>query len=221
MWQSFIVSRHIQRAINCYDSGITPVKIYDISQLKAMQLATIAWDEVTLETIGNCWYKTRILPSSLLDHSCFPSSKNSITVADMVVGKDLDDLENREAIQEQNWVDFEEFVEPIGEQEDLGDGETNREIFDAVMKAWEACKMMEINRGDDDDEADVEHLPALKELLCLSATVQKFISTIDKPFACKLELFLGQLGHHAWVEYSKTHQDTHMTDFFSYTQPDL
>ena len=36
-------SRFIQRAINLYDEGITPLKIYDINQLQAMRIADAAW----------------------------------------------------------------------------------------------------------------------------------------------------------------------------------
>lgn len=42
-----------QRALDRYDEGITPGQIYDIDQLQAMQLADLAWDEVTKDTIAN------------------------------------------------------------------------------------------------------------------------------------------------------------------------
>src|ERR1700678_4298265 len=43
--------RFIQRAINCYDEGITPANIYEINQLQAMQLAELAWRDVDTTTI--------------------------------------------------------------------------------------------------------------------------------------------------------------------------
>ena len=41
----------VQHAINHYNAGITPAKIYDINQLDAMWLATQAWNEVNATTI--------------------------------------------------------------------------------------------------------------------------------------------------------------------------
>jgi len=44
-------ARFIDRAINFYESGITPSQIYNINQLKAMQLADQAWSEVDMSII--------------------------------------------------------------------------------------------------------------------------------------------------------------------------
>src|SRR5258705_12637830 len=55
---------YIQRAINRYDSGITPSQIYDINQLEGMRLGETAWDEVDASTIRHCWLKAGILPDS-------------------------------------------------------------------------------------------------------------------------------------------------------------
>ena len=66
-------SKFNNRAIDRYDGDISPLLIYEIDQLKAMQIADIAWKEVTVETIHNCWYKTGILPESLLNPSDVPT----------------------------------------------------------------------------------------------------------------------------------------------------
>ena len=39
-------------------------KIYDVNQLKAMQLANLAWNQVDTTTIQNCWRKLGILPDN-------------------------------------------------------------------------------------------------------------------------------------------------------------
>jgi hypothetical protein len=44
-------SRFIQGAINLYDEGITPSKIYDINQLQAMRIADATWRDVDSTTI--------------------------------------------------------------------------------------------------------------------------------------------------------------------------
>jgi hypothetical protein len=55
-------ARFIQRAVDCYDEGITPAEIYDINQLQAMRIADAAWCNVDTTTIRNCWRKAGILP---------------------------------------------------------------------------------------------------------------------------------------------------------------
>ena len=75
-----------------------------------------------------------------------------------------------------------------------------------------AQELIEINGGDGDDEVKELRPPTLKELLGASATVQWFISTINESFAHQLELYLGKMSYHARAEYSKTLQDTHLTD---------
>ena len=55
-------AQYIERAINCYDAGVTPSAIYDINQLEAMQLAHNAWHKVDVDTIRHCWCKANILP---------------------------------------------------------------------------------------------------------------------------------------------------------------
>ena len=55
-------AKYIQRAIDNYDTNVTPSKIYDIDQLEAMRLANAAWEEVDATTIRRCWRKAGILP---------------------------------------------------------------------------------------------------------------------------------------------------------------
>jgi hypothetical protein len=57
----------MNQAINCYDNGICPAHICDINIFEAMCLANIAWKEVDMTTIHNCWQKTKILPDILFN----------------------------------------------------------------------------------------------------------------------------------------------------------
>ncbi|KIK79620.1 hypothetical protein PAXRUDRAFT_16247 [Paxillus rubicundulus Ve08.2h10] len=57
-------AKFIQRAIDLYESGTTPSKIYDINQFEAMHLADEAWHEVDTTTIRNFWCKAGTLPNS-------------------------------------------------------------------------------------------------------------------------------------------------------------
>ncbi|KNZ78720.1 Tigger transposable element-derived protein 6 [Termitomyces sp. J132] len=54
---------YIECTIDCYNFGVTPSKIYDINQLKAMRLADTAWNKVDMTTIRHCWCKAGILPA--------------------------------------------------------------------------------------------------------------------------------------------------------------
>lgn len=72
-------SKFVSRAIDRYDSDVPAALIYEINQLEAMCLADMAWNEVTSETIHNCWRKAGILPESLLrsESSTAPSSTST------------------------------------------------------------------------------------------------------------------------------------------------
>ena len=110
-----IFSKKIQRAIDCYDKGISPAQIYDINQLQAMCLANLTWHDVDTMTIQNCWQKAGILPeldstpshttellipvSSLLQKS---SQMNPAAEAERQVGAALDDLVAMGALQKMN-----------------------------------------------------------------------------------------------------------------------
>jgi hypothetical protein len=96
--------RYIQRAINNYDSGITPAKIYDINQLEGMRIAASAWDDVSADTIAHCWVKAGILPSSLLSSRPTPASgdSNPVQAAEQELEEKLDLLEGTGVLQHPN-----------------------------------------------------------------------------------------------------------------------
>jgi hypothetical protein len=209
--------RYIHRAINRYDKGTTPAKIYEINQLEAMRLAATAWDDVSAETIANCWRKTDLLPPSLLQPapSASTSTEAAITAAEQAVVAELDKLQDKGVLHRSNRLDLEEFVEPVDERQGLGDGDTEEDIYEAVMKASAAREMMEVNGGDDDDDVEVEPLPSLREVLQAASTVQRLTETLNEPFARQLEALLNKLGHYARLEHSKTLHDAPLTDFFT------
>jgi hypothetical protein len=118
-------ARFIQRAVDLYESGTTPSKIYDIDQLEAMQLARNAWKNIDTTTIRNCWQKANILPDmssstpaqaaqptlpiSFLIHPTDGTVNNSDNTdmdptahAETLVKIALDDLEATGALQHSN-----------------------------------------------------------------------------------------------------------------------
>ena len=114
MFQSSLLHKFIQHAINHYDKGITTLAIYDINQLQAMRLADAAWKEVDITTIQNCWQKAGILlefspippmqpslPISALIHD--PTlHEDPLTHAEKLVVDALDNLESTGALQATN-----------------------------------------------------------------------------------------------------------------------
>jgi hypothetical protein len=71
-----------------YENDIPPAHIYNINILEAMRLADIAWEEVDMTTIRNCWQKTKILPDTLFNPTYFTTP--TVPVASLL----NDSLEN-------------------------------------------------------------------------------------------------------------------------------
>jgi len=135
----------IHHAIDRYDSGITPSKIYDINQLEAMQLAEAAWHEVDTMTIRHCWRKAGILPhadtptlaqptvliSSLLNAH---NNNNPITNAESQVESAVEELIERGALQKANCMDIDVLLNPVDKRCIIMET-TDGEIYQAVLDA--------------------------------------------------------------------------------------
>jgi DDE superfamily endonuclease len=220
-------TRFIQQAINCYDEGITPANIYEISQLQAMQLAELAWQDVNTTTIRNCWHKAGILPemyssstctnqssipiSMLLDH---PSSQmDSVTHAEKQVEAALDDLVTTGALQETNRMDIDSLLNPVGESHNLTETSDN-EIYQVVINAINACANIEINSRDDVDDVFLEPHPTRRDLLKATSTITQYTEEMDDPIARKLEALLGTFNRQLRLDETRGMKSTFLTDFF-------
>jgi hypothetical protein len=160
-----------------------------------MRLADHAWEEVTQSTIAHCWHKSRILPASLLSPSADSAASDlhplavvapkpePVKEADQAVKSVLKDLASTGVLQAVNCINLEDFIEPEGERQGMGDNETDKEIFDAVMKAKQASDMLEINGGDDAETQAIEPPPSFKEVLQASAVIQKYLLTQTDSYA--------------------------------------
>ncbi|KAJ3710522.1 DDE superfamily endonuclease-domain-containing protein [Lentinula raphanica] len=186
---------YIQRAIDRYDSGITPAEIYDINQLEAMRLAEKAWKEVEASTIAHCWRKTGILPTS---ESTNPSSgavsvpiaslvhetsHDPIQIAEQEVEDALDGLVNTGALQHVNRMSIDALLNPKKEAHFMMHETSDQEIFDAVMDAHAAQDNGEINGGDDDkdDDAPVPVRPSRRQALHAATTLKDYVSCFVWP----------------------------------------
>lgn len=147
-------------AIDCYNSDISPAKIFNI--LKALQIADTAWKKVDAMTIQNCWRKSSILPHKLLNllfnepaatplllvSSLLNMAKSMDTTADVKVEQALSHLERLRVLQHGNWMSINELLNLINEDRMHNVGteeETKKDIYEAVVKHCNAKQNREMN----------------------------------------------------------------------------
>jgi hypothetical protein len=219
-------AKYIQHAVDHYDSGITPSKIYDIDQLEAMHLAHRAWNNVDATTIRNCWHKAGILPSMenspLLQPSIPISSlvldpthhNDPINQVEKTVTAALNDLVATGALQARNRMDIENLLNPAEESQNMQET-SDKEIFDAVMECRKARENAPITGGDDvDDTSPCEPLPSRCEVLHAALLINRYVQNIDDPLARRVEAVLGSLGRQTRYEAQHDTVDSKITDFF-------
>ena len=213
-------ARFIERSINQYDEGITPGNIYDINQLQAMRLADLAWHDVNLTTIRNCWRKSGILPD--MDDSSSQSSQptsllnyDPVLLAEAAVDHSLNGLVATGALQKKNRMVIESLLNPVGESHNLTET-SDREICNAVMEAIDARETMEINGGDDvDEDFPAEPQPSRQDILKATSTLTRFVEKMDDPIARKLEGLLCSLNMQLRLEETRNLKNTHITSYFN------
>lgn len=217
-------AKFIERAIDRYDEGITPGKIYEINQLQAMQMANAAWNEVTSTTIRNCWHKSGILPE--IDSSSSSSTRAqpipipSLLTSDPVVDAEkqveasLDDLITKGALQPCNRMDIKNLLNPAGESQ-VSTEASDEEIFQSVMDAIEARTNIDINGRDDvDDGVAIEPQPTRHEVLKAVSTISKYIDELDDPVSRKIEGLLRSFNRQLRLDETKNMKDTVLTKYF-------
>ncbi|KAJ8507985.1 hypothetical protein ONZ45_g9701 [Pleurotus djamor] len=212
-------SKFFKRAINCYDQGITPAKIYAINQLEAMRLADMAWDEVSQSTIANCWLKAGILPPSLTQSRAPPPATLAAPEAPVENEVDacLDHLESRGALHRKNRMAIDELINPESENELVGLLVSDEEIVTAVQ---EYVTEAENKANDGADTTDVDKLdetskPSRREALVAADTLKKYLQHIDDPFAREMEKLLAGFGWRTRLEATNEMVATQITDYFS------
>lgn len=222
-------AKFIQRAVDRYDEGITPAEIYDINQLQAMRMADEAWDDVDTTTIRNCWRKAGILPENLptssrtappsipissLIHDTPLPMVDPIVEAERQVEIALDDLVATGALQTRNRMDINSLLNPEGESQIMTET-SDKEIYHAVMDAFEARENIETNGGDDLDEVFIEPPPTRREVLKAVSTIGKCIDDSSDPTAHKLNVLLRSFNRQLRLEETQSMRDTSLTDYFN------
>lgn len=220
-------AKFIERAINRYDSNVTPTDIYDIDQLQAMRLADAAWREVDTTTIRHCWRKAGILPpdmespqvaeprvpiSSLIHGSNTPdviTTANPITQAEREVKLALDGLRARGALQASNIMSIERLLN-APEETSVEMDITEAEILEAVREARAAEESGEF---DGEDPVTIEP-PTRSEVLQAVGLLTRFLDVTDDPVARKLEGVLATFSRQIRIDIQRTMVPTEITDFF-------
>ena len=214
-------SGFINRAIDCYESNVPVAFIYNINQLEAMQLAEVAWDDISSETIQNCWLKAGILPKNLsttlpdpfvpISSLLNPTDVNPVASAEKEVLESLAQLESTGVLKRANRMDLGQLMNPQMENELIDD------VFYSDVEIFEACQgALQIEDGDRDS---VDDDSALEKLSCAAALeasfmLQRFLSDSDNQFSHQLHGILTKFGHQIHVEQAHRLQDTSITDYF-------
>lgn len=198
--------KFISRAIDRYDGGVTPALIYDLDQLEAMRLADAAWRDVGSQTIANCWRKTGILP----DTASADRVDAGLGCAEEQVTNTLKELVERGVLVARNRMAIDELLNPVGpnaeSESSMMDGSTLMQILECVQERHSVAAA--------ENDVEPEILPTRKEALAAVATLSKFISVANTPFARKLEGMIATFGRETRLDMAKSMHDTEITEYF-------
>lgn len=111
---------------------------------------------------------------------------------------------------------IEELLNPLDESINM-DGATDEEIFKAVMDSKAQRENMATNNGDNDidDDSPIAPPPSRHEALQAKITIEKYISTIDEPYARKLEGILADFARSTRLIEAQKMKSSMLTDYFA------
>jgi hypothetical protein len=223
-------ANYIRRAIDRYNTGVTPSAIYDINQLQAMRLADRAWQEVDTTTIQHCWHKAGILPdigpsksvpqpsvpiSSLLHTPAY--DQDPISIVENELRQALDNLEATGALQRKNRMEIKALLNPPKESE--MEETTDEEIYQAVLGMHDS-QGEEAMGGDSDagDDGAVEPCPTYHEVCQAASIMNRCVEHRNDPNARKFEAMLASFVRQLQLERAQALTTTHITDYFHRTE---
>ena len=193
-----------------------------------MWLAEVAWNDVSLETIQNCWRKTGILPehlSATLSTPLIPISSllnstnvNPIACAKKEVLDSLKQLESTGILKHTNMMGLGQLLD-LQKENELIEDISDAEIFEAVMSDQETRtnKQHEGEEDDNNDEVVVVEKPNRSAALEASFVLQGFVLDLDDQFACEMRGVLAKFGRRMRLERAHSLQATRITDYFTQT----
>ena len=92
---------------------------------------------------------------------------------------------------------------------------SDKQIFELVMDAIQACKNLEKDGRDDhtDEDGPVHPRPSRQDVLRASiSTIVQYVSDLNDPVACKAKAVLGSLTRFLHREESCTMKDISIVD---------
>ena len=113
-----------------------------------------------------------------------------------------------------NRMNIGNLLNPAGESQLLTET-SDKDIFQCVMDAIEACENINTNGGDDvDDGVAIEPQPTRREVLKAVLTISKYIDELDDPLSRKIEGLLQSFNRQLRLDKTKSMKDTVLTKYF-------
>jgi hypothetical protein len=113
---------------------------------------------------------------------------------------------------------IEELLNPLDDSESINmNGATDEEIYEAVMDSKAQRENAATNNGDNDIDNDVPIVPppSRHEALQAKITIEKYISTIDEPYARKLKGILADFARSTRLIEAQKMKVSLLTDYFA------
>ncbi|KAI6017369.1 hypothetical protein BKA83DRAFT_4059216, partial [Pisolithus microcarpus] len=120
------------------------------------------------------------------------------------------------ALQKSNCMALTELLNLAMETHNMYEA-SDKDIFTAVMDVKKAQETnMEGDEVSNDLAIPAELGPTCKEALQASLLLWEFVSDMDSPFACNLEVMLCSFGHRTRVLSMQGMENSKITDYFTH-----
>jgi hypothetical protein len=172
---------------------------------------------VSTQTVANCWIKAGILPTHATAAAVLAELEAENEAEDdpeLSLSNVLDELQSLGVLQKGNRLDILDLVETPEEQ--VAEGASDEEIFDAVTKMRADQENKEINGGNDGhNDLSGDPKPSRKEAIQAASMLRRYLGDVDGSFARNLEHHLAKFGRETQAERTKELVSTSITDFFT------
>ena len=118
-------------------------------------------------------------------------------------------------LQHTNHLNLEDLLNPEPEKKVI-EHATDEDIYNTVVASQLAEENMDLVGGADDKDNDAEILPhpSRKKALAVAATLERYISVLEKPYTRRLEGLLMSFGLQTHFEQTQSMVTTQITDHF-------
>jgi hypothetical protein len=143
----------------------------------AIKYTTKAWENVTSQTIINCWKKTAILPLDVDENSIEIQSATSF----------LDSSKNNDENDLQSLINELDFANPLSGTEYLSIDEVEKndnDNYEDLSNEEEIISMLKLNEEEEDDDDNIKEIPLVssQDALLAIENVNLFVEQQFKEF---------------------------------------